>query len=380
MCEPPYLAAAWLSYTARGKLSFRERTGPVLWRSVGELSMRTNLTLVLVALALGSAGNAWATGGPINGTAPPSPTARQVTSNGQPLEEVTVVGKTDLPTLKHEIHQFVQSHGKPSTLIGQIGRWREKVCPAVTGLQGAAAEVVSHQIENVARSVGAPTVTSGKQCSVNIEVVFTGQPQALLDHIATTKYHPLLGYYRETELKQVTTFSHPVQAWYMTGTRSLDAGLPIAGLDFGHSGAETGADDITSILSTGLKIDSAAHDGSLGFGASGNPESYFTKGLRSEFMHVLIIVDSKAVAKYSLRTISDYIALFALTRIGSQDTCSGLSSILTLFDAGCGQPPAELTSADTAYLKALYGADLDMKLALEQGDIREQMLQTISSK
>ena len=97
-------------------------------------------------------------------------------------------------------------------------------------------------------------------------------------------------------------------------------------------------------------------------------------------MHVLIIVDSKAVAKYSLRSMSDYVALLALTRIGSQDTCGGLSSILTLFDAGCGQPPAELTSADTAYLKALYGADLNMNLNLEQGDIRDQMRQTISSK
>jgi hypothetical protein len=340
--------------------------------------MRTNLILV-VGLALGSAVNVWAAGGPTNVTGSPGPTVRQVTSNGQLPEEVTVVGKADLPTLKHEIHQFVQSHAKPSTLIGQIGRWREKVCPAVTGLQDFAAEVVSHQIENMARRVGAPTVTSGKKCSVNVEVVFTGEPQALVDHIAATKYRPLLGYYRGTDLKQVTTFNHPVQAWYMTGTRSIDAAPPIVGLSKGQTGFSKD-EDITSIISTGLKIDSAAHDGSLGFGASGNPESYFTKGLRSEFMHVLIIVDSKAVARYSLRSISDYIALLALTRIGSQDTCSGLASILTLFDAGCGQPPGEITGADTAYLKALYGADLDMNLALEQGDIRQQMLQTISSK
>jgi hypothetical protein len=340
--------------------------------------MRINLALVLVTLVLGSAASVRAAGGADNVTATPSPTARQVTSNGQPLEQVTVIGKTDLPTLKHEIHQFVQSHAKASTLIGQIGRWRVRVCPAVTGLRGAAAEFVSHRIENVARSVGAPTVTPGKKCSVNIEVLFTPEPQALLDQIAI-KYRPLLGYYRQSELKQVTTFNPPVQAWYMTGTRSVGAGLPITGLSPGQSGAGNG-EDITSIFITGLKADSAETDGSLGFGVSGNPQSHLTQGLRSEFMHVLIIVDSKGVAKYSLRSMSDYIALLALTRVGSQDTCSGLSSILTLFDAGCGQAPAELTSADTAYLKALYGADLDMNLALEQGDIRGRMLQTISSK
>ncbi len=336
--------------------------------------MRRNLMLVLLALTAGGGATVWATGGPINAAASPGPTPRQVTGNGQPQEEVTVVGKTDLPKLKHEIHQFVQSHARPSTLIGQIGRWREKVCPAVTGLQGPAAEVVAHRIESVARSVGAPTVSPGKKCPVNIEVVFTGEPQALLDHIAATKYRPLLGYYRATELKQVTTFSHPVQAWYMTGTRSIDAGLP------DQPPTSPVSSDILAIINPGLKLDSANSDGSLGFGSSGNPESHFTRGLRSEFMHVLIIVDGKGVAKYPLRSISDYVALLALTRIGSQDTCSGLSSILTLFEAGCGQPPAEITSADTAYLKALYGADLDLKLALEQGDIRKQMLQTISSE
>jgi hypothetical protein len=331
--------------------------------------MQANLVLVLMTLALGSAANAWAAGDPNDGTASPNPKARQVASNGRPLEEVTVIGKTDLPTLKHEIHQFVQSHARPTTLIGQIGRWNAKVCPVVTGLQDSAADIVSHQIENVARSVGAPTATSEKKCPVNVEVVFTGEPQALLDHIAATKYRPLLGYFRDSELKQVTTFNRPVQAWYMTGTYSVDSGLPIGG-----------GGPVDGIFNTGMKVDSAATDGSLGLGVSGNLQSRFTRGLRSEFVHVLIIVDSKAVAKYSLRSISDYIALLALTRIGSQDSCSGLSSILTLFDASCGQPPAEITSADSAYLKALYGADLDVNLGLEQGDIRARMLQTISSK
>jgi hypothetical protein len=334
--------------------------------------MRTTPILLLVVLALGGAADAWAAGDPANVAESPSPAARQAASSGQPLDEVVVLGKTDLPTLKQEIHQFVQSHAKPATLIGQIGRWREKVCPLVIGLQGAAAEVVSHQIENVARSVGAPSVTSGKKCEPNVEVVFTAEPQVLVDHIAATKYRLLLGYYRETEFKQVTTVSHPVQAWYMTGTLSIDAGPPII---LGGAGG-----DLYGILNTGLKVDSAQSDGSMGYGSSGNPESRFTKGLRSEFMHVLVVVDSNAVAKYSLRSISDYIALLALTRIGSQDTCTGLSSILTLFETGCGQPPVELTGADTAYLKALYGADLDKNLSFEQSDIHTRMLQTILSK
>jgi hypothetical protein len=332
--------------------------------------MRTTLILVLVSLTLGGATHAW--------TASPTSTSRQVTSNTQPLEEVTVVGKTDLPTINREIHQFVEAHARPSTLIGQIGRWRVKVCPAVTGLQLAFAKFVTDRIENVAGNVGAPTATSAEGCSANIEVIFTGEPQALVDHIAATRSRPLLGYYRK-DLKEVTTFDHPVQAWYMTGTRSIDAGLPMVGLNSSHADVSTDG-DMTSLIRTGLMLDSAATDGSMGFGASGNPESRLAKGLRSEFIHVLIIVDSKQVAKYSLRSIADYIALLALTRIGSQDTCSGLSSVLTLFDADCGKPPAEITGADIAYLKALYRADLDKNLALEQSDIHERMLRAISEK
>jgi hypothetical protein len=146
-------------------------------------TMRHHLPSILICLAFGL----YALGFSDFATAAPAiPPADQsdITSRGQ-LPEVMVNGKMDSHTLDRAINQFVQSHAKPSTLIGQVGRWREKVCPAVTGLQSAAAEFVSHQIESVARGVGAPTPVSDKKCSVNIEVAFTSEPQALLDHIAT---------------------------------------------------------------------------------------------------------------------------------------------------------------------------------------------------
>jgi hypothetical protein len=297
-------------------------------------------------------------------------------ANDQPLSEVTVIGKMDAHTLNRAVDQFVQSHAKPGALSGQVGRWRESICPTVSGLQSAAGKFVSREITDVARSVGAPTPVAGKKCTVNIEVVFTPEPQALLDHIAT-KYRPLLGYYRRPELKQVITFTHPVQAWYVTGTRALNYLPPIVGFS---QPPPCPTCDLTALFGTGLKIDSAASDGTSGLGASGNPESHLTRGLRSEFVHVLIIADSKAVAKYAVRSISDYIALLALTRVTSLDSCSGLSSIVNLFAADCADPPAAITTADTAYLKALYAADLDMNLNIEQGDMHERMLQVISSK
>jgi hypothetical protein len=114
--------------------------------------------------------------------------------------------------------------------------------------------------------------------------------------------------------------------------------------------------------------------------ANGTAGSRLTRGLRSEFVHVLIVVDSKTVETYSLQTVSDYIALLALTRIASPDTCSALPTILNLFAADCAAPPTGITRPDTAYLKALYAANLDMNLNIEQGEMRERMVDVISTK
>lgn len=290
----------------------------------------------------------------------------------EPLPEVTVSGKRlDDHTLNHVVMQFVQSHAQPSSLIGQIGRWRADVCPTVSGLRPQYNDFVVRRIIDVAHSVGAPTRSSGRKCAINVEVYFTGEPQPLLDHIAS-KYHPLLGFYRASETRQMTTISHPIQAWYVTGSRSLDYQPPITGLDAAPSGDMAIDASAISPIITGLVVDSDSN-----LGASGRVDGHLSHGLRSEFIHVMIIVDSTAVSKYPLQPVSDYIALLALTRLSSLDACSDLPSIVNLFASGCGTAPAGLTSADTAYLKALYAADLEQNLNLEQGDLRDRMLQVI---
>jgi hypothetical protein len=51
-----------------------------------------------------------------------------------------------------------------------------------------------------------------------VEIVFTADPQALLDHMAKS-YRPLLGLFPISQRAQMTTFSRPIQAWYETATR-----------------------------------------------------------------------------------------------------------------------------------------------------------------
>jgi hypothetical protein len=308
------------------------------------------------------------------------------TSRSEPaLQEVTVTAERlhDQRTLERAVTGFVTSHSAPSTRINRIGRWRAPVCPLVAGLQAPGRDYLTREILNVARSVGAPTGPAGAKCPVTVEIVFTREPQALLDHIAKS-YRPLLGFYPVSQVKQMTTFSRPIQAWYVTGTRAMDA-LP----DASHGNApETGVTQLPeqrggSIvdmpLLAGVQVDSDVT--AMGLQPSGVGGSYLTNGQRSEFLHVLIIADSAQISHYQVHSIADYVALLSLTRMERLDLCAPLPSISDLFANGCAAAAADsLTGADRAYLKALYSADLEKNLNIERADIREQMMRQIEQQ
>ncbi len=297
------------------------------------------------------------------------------------LQEVQVTAsRLDRHTLKRVAIQFVKLHGAVSPVIHQIGRWGADVCPGVTGLDAAADAFVSRRVKEVARSVGAPTRGVGKRCVVNVEIVFTAEPQQLLNHIAKA-YPMLLGSSRSAG---DTTFRHAIQSWYLTGTREMNGWNPTV-VSLGSPDPDTAAAaatlsrDITEDFVTGLQVDPA--DG-RGYAPTGLAGSYFTKGLTSEFLHVLVIVDTRKVARDSLGSISDYISMLALTRMSSLDGCNELPSVIDLLSSGCGSSakPQALTAADTAYLKALYSSDLEANLNIELGDMRDRMVKVIAGR
>jgi hypothetical protein len=299
------------------------------------------------------------------------PADQSALQNSHPLQEVRVTAsKFDRRTLKRVAIQFVKLHGAVSTTTDQIGRWRMDVCPQVTGLTPVAGAFVSRRVEEVARSVGAPIRGVGKRCLVNVEIVFTPQPQQLLNHIAKA-YPGLLGSARSAG---DTIFRHAIQSWYLTGTKA-EPGWEESPLRFG---IETAEDAVSPPLPDGAHVDPAYGSGF----AAGLAGSYLSKALSSELVHVLVVVDTRKVAGDSLRPITDYIAMLALTRMGSLDACSELPSIIDLLSSGCDEreKPQALTDADTAYLKALYSSDLEMNLNIEEGDMRDRMVTSIMGR
>jgi hypothetical protein len=250
------------------------------------------------------------------------------------------------------IDSFVRSHAAVSDWTNQIGRWFRPVCPQVSGLKPEFNRYLSDHVLTLAREVGAPTETFAKDCTVDIQVIFTSFPQQLLDRIAID-YRPLLGFYYESQRSRVTTFRGPVQAWYVTGTQSLESPTLLHPLLNGERG-----------------------EGASGPGPARIADSRLHQRLRSEILRVTIIADTNALAHYSLPAIADYIAVLSLTRLAAADRCDALPSIIDLLATNCGVASVAATSVtppDLALLKALYSADLEGNLNLEQADLQTRM-------
>lgn len=286
------------------------------------------------------------------GTASADPQGTQSKSQ-EPLQEVTVTAhrQIDDHTLDRVIiPRFVASHGAPSPKSNQVGRWTSyfPICPNTKGLKPAFADYVSRRVLAVAAMVGAPTARYGR-CKFTVEIVFSSSPQAKVSYVAKT-HRALLGY-DEGSLKQRLTFSHTISAWYTTATHT-DGGERCIG---------------------GWRVDSDVPSCNQAQGGG-----RLSSGMLSGIVNVLIIADSRQVDGLSQRSIADYIAMLVLTRT-SVDGCSELASIIDLLSADCAgrAPPESITPADIAYLKALYSANLEKNLNLEQGDIHDRMAREV---
>jgi len=239
------------------------------------------------------------------------------------------------------IHEYVRSHGFAGVRIGQLARWSDPVCPVAIGLDPAFNTFVVKRVNEIAARAGAPVPTR-QPCEPNIEILFTPNPQALLNDVR--KHSPeLLGFHWHAEARKLAAVKHPIQAWYATATAN-----------------EAGEEYLDDSCCSPPPV---------------RRNSAFTNGYVSHFKGVLVVADADKVAGYQIGSIADYVALLALSRPGSPDQCETLPSITDLMSPTCGDDPTRqaLTDADAAYLKALYAADLSRVVQFENSEIEARM-------
>jgi hypothetical protein len=265
-------------------------------------------------------------------------------------ENVTVTGEKAPP--EKLLHDFVTSYTAPSPASGKVARWREGVCPIATGLPVNWSKAIVARVLAVAKETGAPVGADG--CRPNIDIVFTKNPQMLLDGIRAKKSF-LLGYHDLVNEKKLATVNHPVQAWYMT--RTVDAKGDVSNDDKLHSQGVT----FTGGLGNSFDFPSAHVEQYYG--------SHLADGRRSELGHAVIVADLDRIDGVNLTAMADYIAMLALAQTASFEVCQPVPSVTNLLSPGCNLKTVKASDSDMAYLHALYTTDPRASLIEQRGDI-----------
>ncbi len=276
------------------------------------------------------------------------------------VDPLTVQGIQPSPrVVEKQSRAFVLTYAKPTEKLDQIARWHDPICIVVEGaVDSDMAARIKTRIEGVAKTLGLRVVTS--RCTENIEILFSQRPQYWLDWIADHR-DSALGLHGIPQTKTLKTVVRSIQAWYETSTRS-DAITPAAGITF------TGA--ISGFSARDETLDS--HEGRTPVGCG---YSRLTSCLQSVFSNVLVFVDSGRLKDRELGPLADYLAMVTLSQPRTLDGCGALPSVIDFYAVTCpGRvAPDKLTKTDLAYLKALYGANLEARKSSEVSDIASRM-------
>jgi hypothetical protein len=265
----------------------------------------------------------------------------------QSNETVTVLGvrQSDEKALMDTISQFVDQHAARDRKSGLLVRDAASgICPVTLGLPDDYDRFVTARVADVARTVGAGAQSVGN-CHANVEIIFTNQPQDLVTSLSDRTKGRILGFHYVHEQGSIIHVYRPIQAWYVTATRDDPEG----------KGTIVGRNGDTDSAHAALHADDAY-----------GPSPYTGMGSRiqphnsSRIANALIVADLGKVGGTEIGPITDYIAMLALSQPETLDGCNEFPSILDLMSASCTSRarPVALTESDTAYLKALYAADI----------------------
>ena len=277
-------------------------------------------------------------------------------SASPPPESVTITGQKVPPD--RFLRDFIVSYTAPSPASGRVARWHSGICPGVIGLPAAWNDTVDARVRAVAAQAGAPVLA--KPCRANIDIVFTKNPQVLLDKVRDTKPF-LLGYHDVPREKELATVGHAIQAWYVTQTVDAQGGV------FVDDKLRTQAGVTLTPGSNRLDFPNAHVESWSG--------SHLGDERRSELIHALVVADLDKVNGMQLAAVADDIALLSLAQTAAFEVCQPVASIANLTAPGCGAglQTTALSGSDLAYLHALYSIDPHNTLVQQQSEIAFEM-------
>jgi len=260
------------------------------------------------------------------------------------------------------VYQFIVHHATAHYVNlgvkGNLARWRGgrpgTICPSTLGLDPAYNAFITARLRAVAANVGAP-LQPDLQCKDNVRIVFTTEPQKLMDGVV--KWASAYFGVRYPAMRPLVMFrgDHAIQGWYITtrgGGRVLNADPELLASDLWPVWPQV--------------IQSALHG---------------ERNAMTGIVSVILIVDTTKVAGYPIGTIADYVSQLALSVVQSPDHCDPLPSILDVMSPSCGtrERPTAITAGDLAFLKALYYYKTGWSPSLSRDDVKGYMMQQFKS-
>ena len=285
------------------------------------------------------------------------------------IPDVTVTtpaAPTEQELAEDSLHRFIAHHATvryvSTGTTRNLARWRggkQSICPLTVGLHPEYNAFVTSRVRALAAYVGAP-VESNPQCKNNLRMIFTSNPKEAMDDVikwATVAFgirysggkRDLLAYRGD----------HAIQGFYITtrgGAIVLNTDVALVGLD---------------VLPVWPQINQKyLGSDALGTRLGGGSGSGIGIGV------VILVVDTRKVAGYTIGTIADYLAMLTLSVVQSPDHCDPLPSILDSMSSSCGtrERPTAITAGDLAFLKALYYLNTGLGPSLSRDEIQDNMM------
>lgn len=220
-----------------------------------------------------------------------------------------------------------------------MGRFEDKVCPAVVGLAPEPAERLLQRMRANVTAFGGKLEKPG--CVANATVIFTPQPADFVQKLSVKQ--PSYFSLSPAGVKLFTEKPRPVLSWHVIEMRDRD------GNELGNS-RELG-------MAKARILDQPA--------AAGAPMSakvlrntgatHLATSSRADMLFGFAVIDAAKIQGKTMEQLADLATLHLLLEI-KQDAAASPSSILSLFDdrpEGVAPPPG-LSSYDRAMIDGLY--------------------------
>ncbi|HVI34473.1 hypothetical protein [Phenylobacterium sp.] len=189
-------------------------------------------------------------------------------------------------------------------LDGSIVRWRDPICPLVSGLPGPMGEAILVRLSEVARRVEAPL--AGPDCRPNLYVMVHRQPRALLEGWRRRDGR-LFGEASPEAVRRIIESDQPVRAWH--NWRYEEPGLPRA--------------------------------------------SRLVRNVVRNTTSAIVVVDARRLDGVTVAQLADYVAMVGLVEMQPDIETRRAATILALFEEA-REPPPGLTRWDEALLHGAY--------------------------